>query len=140
MAKLIYLAAYSIAVVAFYIAEHVSKGISAARQSARPMSPRIEAPPLVPSSDSTERLLLQLETIILEMISAARSNDLEMLHERSKVQLEIVRKLQMESTWPTERIFSFLNERGRVDLDGSDFQEMRRKAQEAERVHGLLDA
>jgi hypothetical protein len=140
MGKLIYLAAYSIAVASFYVAEHVSKGINAARHGTQRLPPSVAAPSLIPaaSPDSTERLLLQLETIIMEMISAARANDLAMLHERARVQLAIVNQLQIESTWPTERIFSFLSERGRVDLDGPAFQEMRRKVQEAEGLHGLL--
>src|SRR5690242_1805491 len=119
MGKLIYLAAYGIAVASFYVAEHVSKGIIAARHGTQRL-PSVAAPSLISaaSPDSTERLLLQLETIIMEMISAARANDLSMLHERARVQLAIVNQLQFETTWPTERIFSFLSERGRVDLDG----------------------
>jgi hypothetical protein len=123
--------------IAVHLAEHLFKVVNAARQSLRQA---IQSPPLVPSSkpDSTERLLLQLETITMEMISVARVNDLEMLHERAKVQLEIVEQLQIESTWPTERILSFLKNRRRFDPDGPDFEEMRRKVQEAECVHGLL--
>jgi hypothetical protein len=141
MGKLIYLAAYSIAAVSFYIGKHASEGVAAARERTYAMS-EMQGPSLAPSltPDCTERLLLQLETIIMEMVSAARANDLETLHERAKVQLAIVRQLQIESTWPTEDIFSFLNERGRIDLEGADFEEMRRKVHEAECVHGLLAA
>jgi hypothetical protein len=142
MGKLIYLVAYVIGTVSFYIAEQVSKGITAARERAHARTPSVQGPPLAPSStpDCTERLLLQLETIIMEMVSAARADDLETLHERARVQLEIVRQLQAESTWPTEHIFSFLNDRGRIDLQGADFQMMRQKVQQAECVHGRLAA
>jgi hypothetical protein len=133
MAKL-HLAAYSIAA---HVAEHIFKVVNATRQSLRKA---IQTPPVVPSGkpDSTERLLMQLETLTMEMISVARVNDLEMLHERAKVQLEVVQQLQIESTWSTESILSFLKNRRRFDPDGPDFEEMRRKVQEAECVHGLL--
>jgi hypothetical protein len=142
MGKLIYFVAYTIGAVSFYIAEHVSNGIAAARVRADARTPFVQGPPLAPTPtpDCTERLMLRLETIIMEMVSAARADDLETLHERAKVQLEIVRQLQAESTWPTEHIFAFLNERGRIDLEGADFQEMRGKVQQAECLHGRLAA
>ena len=142
MGSLIYVGAYSVATVVLYIAEHVSQGIAAARNSSQARKQTSSRPALASSSnpDCTERLLLQLETIIMEMISAARANDLGTLHERAKLQLKIVRQLQVESTWPPENIFTFLKTRGRIDLDGADFEEMRRKVQQAESVHGLLAA
>src|SRR4051794_17118188 len=123
MGKLIYLAAYSISIISFYFAKHVSEGVNAAR-SRTSTRRATEAPPLVPavSPDPTERLLLELETVVMEMISAARANDLAALHERAEVQLAIVNQLQLENTWPGDRIFDFLA--GRVDLGGAGFQEM----------------
>ncbi len=56
-----------------------------------------------------ERLLLDLEKVILEMISAARANDLPRLHERGRAQMAILSTIEQESTWSKERIAKYLS-------------------------------
>ncbi len=97
MGKLIYFVSYGIAVVAMFIAKHAACGIDAAHR-------RAESPPSVAHAeeDVTERLLLDLEKVVLEMISAARANDLPRLHERGRAQMAILSTIEQESTWSKE--------------------------------------
>ena len=135
MGKLIYLVSYGIAVVAIFIAKHAASGVNAARL-------RAGAPPSVAQAedDVTERLLLDLEKVILEMLSAAGANDLNRLHERGREQIAILATLHEESTWSTERISKYLRDRGWGDLNGPEFQDLSTKFREAERMYGRLAA
>ncbi len=135
MGKLIYFVSYGIAVVAMFIAKHAACGIDAARH-------RAESPPSVSHAeeDVTERVLLDLEKVILEMISAARANDLHMLHERGREQMAILNTLEKESTWSKERIAKYLSDRGWGKFNTSEFQDLHFKFQQAERTYGQLAA
>jgi hypothetical protein len=133
--KLIYFVSYGIAVAAIFIAKHAACGIYAARHRAEP--PRSVAHV---EEDVTERLLLDLEQVILEMISAARANDLHMLHERGREQMAILKTLEQESTWSSERVAKHLSDRGWGNFNTPEFQELRARFHEAERTYGKLAA
>jgi hypothetical protein len=135
MGKLIYFLSYGISVVVIFMARHVARGVAAARM-------RAEAPPPVSTleNDVTERVLLDLEKVIMDMISAARANDLERLHEREEEHRAILQTLQVEGTWSNERISKYLSKRGWGDLRGPNFQDLRSKVREAQLKYGPLAA
>ncbi len=131
MGKVIYFLSYGIFVVLIFIAKHVRQGIVAARE-------RAEATQLLQHTedDVTEGLLLDLEKVIIDMISAARANDLSRLREREEEHLAILNTLQVEGTWSNERISKYLNDRGWGDLSGPNFQDLRSKMREAQLKYG----
>ncbi len=122
MGKAIYFLSYGISVVVIFIAKHVRQGIVAARM-------RGEATPSIQAleDDVTEGLLLDLEKVIIDMISAARANDLHRLREREEEHLAILKTLQVEGTWSNERISKYLTDRGWGDLSGPNFHVLRSK-------------
>jgi hypothetical protein len=105
--KVIYFLSYGISIAVIFIAKHVTQGIVAARM-------RVEASRRVQplDGDVTERLLLDLEKLVLDMISAARANDLQRLYEREEEHRAILNTLQLEGTWSVDRTSKYLNDRG----------------------------
>ncbi len=135
MGKLIYCVSYGMAVAAIFIAKHAASGIYAARQRAE--TPRSVAHA---QEEVTERLLLDLEKVTLEMISAARANELHLLYERGREQMAILKTLEQESTWSSERIATYLSDRGWGNFNTPEFQELHARFHEAERTYGKLAA
>jgi hypothetical protein len=135
MEKAIYFLSYGISVVVIFIAKHVRQGIVAAQM-------RAEATPSVQAleDDLTEGLLLDLEKVVIDMISAARANDLHRLHEGEEEHLAILKTLQVEGTWSNERISKYLKDRGWGDLRGPNFQDLRNKMREAQLKYGPIAA
>ncbi len=136
LGRSIYLAAYGFGLVASYVSQHVSEGLAAARSHTEGSPRRIsETPPMapVPNADVTEHLVIELESVILEMIAAAKRNDFLKLREIDEKQQIIFQTLQQEGNWDSERIVQYLTRRGSVDLDGQVFQDARKKVQEAKR-------
>jgi hypothetical protein len=135
MGKLLYFVSYSISVVAIYIGKHAACGIEAARHRAESLRSFAHD-----EDDVTERVLLDLEKVILEMISAARANNLCKLHERGREQMAILNTLEQESAWSTERIAKFLSDRGWGNFNTPEFRDLHTKFEEAERTYGPLAA
>jgi hypothetical protein len=135
LGRSIYLAAYGFGLVASYVKQHVSEGLAAARSHMEGSQRISETPPMapVPNADVTEHLVIELESVILEMIAAAKRNDFLKLREIDEKQQVIFQTLQQEGNWDSERIVQYLTSRGSVDLDGQVFQDARKKVQEAKR-------
>ncbi len=135
MGKLIYFLSYGVSVVVIFIAKYVRQGVVAARM-------RVEVRPVVKTleNDETERLLLDLEKVIMDMMSAASTNDLHRLHERDEEHRAILKTLQVEGTWSKKRISKYLNDRGWGNLSGPNFQDLRSKIRQAQLKYRSLVA